>query len=212
MPGTGMNIGRAARFAILLVVAVLAQPGPALPVAATKADSRFLTGQLLVAQPDMGDPRFRGAVIFIAQHNAKGALGLIVNRPLGEIDYATILENMGDDPTGLDGTVPVFYGGPVEPRRGFVLYTNDYSQPPLIPVDDRYSVTMSKEIMRDMAKGAGPKHSLLVVGYAGWGAGQLERELERRDWVVAPSDDRILFDQEFDTKWKRAYDARFIEL
>lgn len=176
------------------------------------AYDRFLTGKLLVAQPEMGDPRFRRTVIFMARHSAEGAFGLIVNRPLGEIDYATVLENMGADSKGIDGTLPIFLGGPVDPQRGFILHSNDYPHPPLIPVDDRYSVTMSTDILLAMAHGIGPRRSLLAIGYAGWGKGQLERELARKDWVVAPSDEKILFDEAFDTKWKRAYDRRFIEL
>lgn len=177
-----------------------------------KPPSQYLTGKLLVARPEMSDPRFRETVIFLAKHNDDGALGLIINRPLGEIDYATLIENLGIDPEGLEGDISVLYGGPVDPKRGFVLHSNDYPHAPLIPVNDLYSVTMSADILLAMANGFGPKQSLLAIGYAGWGKGQLEQELERKDWVVAPSDVTILFDAKFATKWKRAYDNRFIDL
>lgn len=172
----------------------------------------YLTGKLLVARPEMSDPRFRQTVIFLAKHNDEGAFGLIVNRPLGEIDYATLLENLGIDPAGLEGDISVLYGGPVDPKRGFVLHSNDYPHPPLIPVNDLYSVSMSADILLAMANGFGPKQSLLAIGYAGWSKGQLEQELERKDWVVAPSHVSILFDAKFATKWKRAYDSRFIDI
>ena len=212
MPYTQSGSMRAARAAlrVFLVLVSLAHPCLADEGAREKAES--LTGKLLVARPTMGDPRFRETVIFMARHDESGAFGLIVNRPLGEIDYATIVENIGADPAGLEGTVDLFYGGPVDPKRGFVLHSNDYPHPPLIPVDDRYSVTMSKDILLAMANGFGPKRFILAIGYAGWGSGQLERELARKDWVVAPSDEKILFDRKFETKWKRAYDLRFIEI
>ncbi len=173
---------------------------------------RSLTGKFLVARPEMPDPRFRDTVIFVARHDEDGAFGLIINRPLGEIDYATILGNLGLDAAGLEGKIPLFFGGPVDPQRGFVLHSNDYPHPPLIPVNDRYSITMSTDLILAIANGFGPKQSLLAIGYAGWRAGQLEKELERKDWVLAPSDEKILFDTKFEDKWKRAYDSRFIDI
>jgi len=178
----------------------------------TKPSPQYLTGKLLVARPKMPDPRFRNTVIFLAKHDDDGAFGLIVNRPLGEIDYANLIENLGIDPEGLEGDVAVLYGGPVDPKRGFVLHSNDYPHAPLIPVNDLHSVTMSADILLAMANGFGPKQSLLAIGYAGWSKGQLEQEFERKDWVIAPSDVSILFDAKFATKWKRAYDSRFIDL
>jgi putative transcriptional regulator len=151
----------------------------------------------------MGDPRFKETVIFVARHDETGAFGLIVNRPLGEVEYATVVKNMGADPQGIEGNMAIFYGGPVDPKRGFILHSNDYPHPPLIPVNDRYSVTISTDIILALANG---------FGYAGWGEGQLEQEIERNDWVIAPSDERILFDTKFETKWKRAFDLRFIDI
>ena len=173
---------------------------------------KFLTGKLLVAKPEMSVPRFRETVIFMARHDETGAFGLIVNRPLGEVPFETVVKNMGADPTGVEGNIPIFYGGPVDPKRGFILHSNDYPHPPLIPVNDRYSITISTDIVLALANGFGPKKSILAIGYAGWSEGQLERELERNDWVIAPSDEKILFDRKFETKWKRAYDLRFIDI
>lgn len=173
---------------------------------------RSLTGQFLVARPEMPDPRFRESVIFVARHDENGAFGLIINKPLGEIDYATLLGNLGLDADGLEGTMALFFGGPVDPQRGFILHSNDYPHPPLIPVNDQYSITISTDLILAIASGFGPKRSLLAIGYAGWGAGQLESELERKDWVLAPSDEKILFDTKFEDKWKRAYDSRFLDI
>ena len=118
----------------------------------------FLTGKLLVAQQHMSDPRFREAVIFLARHDENGAFGLIVNRPLGEVAYATIVKNMGADPSGIKGKSTLFYGGPVDPERGFILHSNDYPHPPLILVNDRYSITISTDIIPALANGSGPKN------------------------------------------------------
>ena len=172
----------------------------------------FLTGKLIVAQPDMPDPRFRKTVIFMAHHDKTGAFGLIVNRPLGEVTYATIVKNIGADPTGIEGNITIFYGGPIDPKRGFILHSNDYPHPPLIPVNDRYSITISTDIILALANGSGPKKSIFAVGYAGWSEGQLEQEIKRNNWVIAPTDEKILFDQKFETKWKRAYNLRFIDI
>lgn len=196
----------------LFLIALQLPHGDVLADSERRTATTSLTGKLLVAKPDMSDPRFRETVIFVARHDKTGAFGLIVNRPLGEVEYATVVKNMGADPQGIEGNMAIFYGGPVDPKRGFILHSNDYPHPPLIPVNDRYSVTISTDIILALANGFGPKKSILAIGYAGWGEGQLERELERNDWVIAPSDEKILFDAKFETKWKRAYDQRFIDI
>jgi len=175
-----------------------------------QAQSRYLTGFLLVASPEMADPRFHHAVIFVVKHDDSGALGLIVNRAMGKLHIADVVAGLDGDATGLKGDIEIFYGGPVEPRRAFVLYSNDYSKPPLIPVTKKYSVTINTDILRAIATGKGPGHSILTIGYAGWGKGQLEAELKRRDWFIAPASDDILFDADQDTKWQRAYDRRMV--
>ena len=212
MPRTGPKI-LSTVWALALFLAAIQAPHSAVQAGSSKsAENEFLTGKLLVAKPDMGDPRFRETVIFVARHDKSGAFGLIVNRPLGEVEYATVVKNMGADPTGIEGNIAIFYGGPVDPKRGFILHSNDYPRPPMIPVNDRYSITITTDIVLALANGIGPKKSILAIGYAGWGEGQLERELERNDWVIAPSDEKILFDRKFETKWKRAYDQRFIDI
>ncbi len=212
MPRASSVVTRALCVWCFLAAAAIILPHRTYAADVLPLQNQFLTGKLLVARPDMPDPRFRDTVIFVARHDENGAFGLIVNRPLGQIDYATIIESLGVDPAGLEGDVAIFYGGPVDPKRGFILHSNDYPHPPLIPVNDRYSITMSTDLLLALANGFGPKRSILAIGYAGWGKGQLEQELDRRDWVVAPSDEQILFDTKFASKWKRAYNNRYIEI
>jgi putative transcriptional regulator len=171
----------------------------------------FLTGSLLVAQPHLRDPNFRRTVVFMVQHNAKGALGLVVNRPMGSVEFATLLQEMGADSEGIEGDVKIHYGGPVQPNLGIVLHTADSETKPFISVDARYAVTINAELLASMARSKGPKHTLLTLGYAGWGEGQLERELRRGDWAVAPASDEVLFDEQYETKWKRAHDSRYLD-
>ena len=172
--------------------------------AAPPAEPRFLTGQLLVAEPGMADPRFRQTVIFMVKHDDSGAFGLIVNKKLGPLPYAELLTNMRADPDGVEGNVMVHYGGPVEPRRGFILHSADYTKSPLFAVNPLYSITFDPDIVRAIASARGPARSILAIGYAGWSAGQLEQELKRKDWVVAPASDDLLFGSAYKTKWTRA--------
>ena len=173
-----------------------------------------LAGQLLVAAPSMPDPRFARTVIFVVRHNRDGAMGLVVNRVIGIGSAARLLEGAGIDVEGMDGDarVRVHYGGPVDPRRGFVLHSGDYSGEGTLEVTNRVSITAAPQILHAIAKGKGPIQSFLAVGYAGWSSGQLESELARTDWMVVPSDDQLVFDTEFATKWRRAMGRHGIEL
>ena len=180
--------------------------------AGPSGEFRSLTGQLLVAKPSMADPRFRQTVIFMARHDDSGAFGLVVNRTLGPLSFAELLTNMKADPDGVEGNIMVHFGGPVEPRRGFILHSADYTKSPLFAVNESYVVTFNSDIIRAIASGHGPARSILAIGYAGWGAGQLERELERKDWVVAPASDALMFGPDHKNKWKRAYDGRYLDI
>ncbi len=171
----------------------------------------LLVGQLLVARPHMLDPNFHRTVIFIVRHGPEGAFGIIVNRTLGTVKFASMVEALGSDPEGVKGEVPLHYGGPVEPKRGFILHSREEGTEPSIPVGSRYGVTMSAELLRAWARGEGPARALLATGHAGWGPGQLEGELARGDWAVAPPDDTILFDDAYDTKWRRAFNRRYVQ-
>jgi len=165
---------RAIIVGVALVFAIGAMDG--LSNAAPPAQLRFLTGQLLVAKPGMADPRFHRTVIFMVKHDDSGAFGLIVNKKLGPLPFAELLTTMRADPDGVKGSVTVHFGSPVEPRRGFILHTADYTKSPLFTVNALYSISFDADIVRAMASGRGPARRILAIGYAGWGTGQLERE------------------------------------
>lgn len=171
-----------------------------------------LAGQLLVASPAMGDPRFKQTVILMVQHDRNGALGIIVNRPLAERPLATLLDALGEPSTGVSGTVRLFVGGPVQPEIAMVLHSADYQRPESITINRRFAMTASREIFRDIAKGAGPAKSLLAFGYAGWGAGQLEGELKLNAWFIAPADSRLVFDEDREKVWELAMERRTRDL
>jgi putative transcriptional regulator len=181
---------------------------------AAGADANSLAGQLLVAAPGMPDPRFAKTVIFMVHHGSNGAMGLVVNHVLGVDSAARLLEGAGVGVKDIDrdAKVRVHYGGPVQPRRGFVLHTGDYAEESTVAVTDRVSMTAASKILRAIARGKGPDKKILAVGYAGWAAGQLEGEIARKDWVVVASDDRLVFDSDMASKWRRAMDRHGVEL
>ena len=177
-------------------------------------DFASLTGQLLVAAPGMPDPRFAKTVIFMVRHDRDGAMGLVVNRVLGVETAARLAEGAG---VGANGAkrgrkVRVHYGGPVAPKRGYVLHSGEYADKGTLAVTDKVSMTGAAEILHAMAEGKGPDRGFLAVGYAGWGPGQLEGEIARKDWVVVPSDSGLVFDPDMASKWRRAMDRHGIEL
>lgn len=173
-------------------------------------DARFLTGRLLVAAPDMSDPRFEESVIYMVAHDEQGAVGLIVNKVLG-MEPIGKLGFDGEPPTGENGRViRIHFGGPVDFGRGFVLHTPDYIGEHTIVVDGSFAMTPGEDadLVRALARGEGPRESILALGYAGWAPGQLESELDREVWVTATTDEAFVFDEHFDSKWRRAYDRR----
>ncbi len=167
-------------------------------------NGRYLTGQLLVAMPSMTDPRFARSVIFMCVHNANGAMGLVVNKLVDSISFPALLEQLNIEVGGLLQPRDVHYGGPVESGRGFVLHSMDYHQEGTVAVDDDFALTATVDILRAIAGGTGPRHAMLALGYAGWGAGQLDGELQANAWLNVPADESLVFDPEPDTKWERA--------
>lgn len=164
----------------------------------------YLTGQLLVAMPQMTDPRFERSVIYICVHNADGAMGLIVNRLVGSITFAELLEQLDIRTENAPDCVPVHFGGPVETGRGFVLHSADYVQDNSVLMGNGLALTATIDILRAVAEGTGPARCLLALGYAGWGPGQLEGELQDNAWLTVPADETILFGPELEDKWTRA--------
>lgn len=164
----------------------------------------FVQGQLLVAAPSMSDPRFTHAVIYMVNHDAKGAFGLIVNRPLGAGPLDKLLKGFGL-PTGqARGDVTLRFGGPVQPDALYVLHSSDWQGKATFGVAGGLAVTASPEVLKAIADGGGPRRYLFIVGYAGWGPGQLEREMAREDWLSAPADVDLIFGGDDASKWDRA--------
>jgi putative transcriptional regulator len=182
--------------------------GPPDPVNTSAMRSAYLTNQLLVAMPSLADPNFAQTVTLICEHTSKGALGIILNRPLtmalGEVFEQLALSST--DPRLLER--PVLRGGPVQQDRGFVLH-------PPVPADHEpwdstlkvspsLHVTTSRDILGSMARGAGPAQAVVALGYAGWDAGQLEEEIRSNAWLNVPVDDAIIFDTPFERRWHAA--------
>jgi putative transcriptional regulator len=175
--------------------------------------SSSLAGRLLVATPDLQDPNFRETVVYMIHHDENGAMGLVVNRVLGSGPLDDLLERLGiDAEVEADVEVEVHYGGPVEAGRGFMLHTPDYRSEDTTVVSGLAALTVTPEILRDIATGKGPRRSLFALGYAGWLPHQLEDELAVGAWVVVEADEMLLFDHQNDTKWQRAFDRRGIDL
>jgi putative transcriptional regulator len=186
--------------------------GATLTTAAQTPSPALLAGQLLVASPSMGDPRFARTVILMVRHDKEGAFGIIVNRPIGERPLAGLLEMLGEKQATVAGTVRIFAGGPVQPEMGFVIHSSDYHRPGTIDVNARVAMTASREILRDIGSNTGPKQSLIAFGYAGWGPGQLEGELARRDWSIAPGESKLIFDEDREKVWDSALAQRMQDL
>ena len=170
-----------------------------------------LTGQLLIASPDMRDPRFDHAVILVVRHDREGALGVVINMPAGDQPLAELLAAIGEKSTD-DAKVPVFVGGPVQSDVVLVLHSSEYRGSGTLKVDDRLSLTGSPQILRDMAAKTGPQKSLLVFGYAGWAPGQLDAEMEHNVWFTAPEDPALVFDADRAKVWDLAMARRTRDL
>ncbi|MEE2997933.1 MAG: YqgE/AlgH family protein [Pseudomonadota bacterium] len=161
----------------------------------------YLTGQLLVAMPQMLDERFIKTVIYICTHTEDGAMGLVVNKVLEDIDFPNLLDQL-DLRTSTGGDdIQVHFGGPVESGRGFVLHSADYQQDATMVIDEQIALTATTDILRDIADGEGPKSSLLALGYAGWGPGQLDSEIQANGWLSVDSDQNLVFGKDPNKTW-----------
>lgn len=162
----------------------------------------FLEGKLLIALPGMPDPRFEKTVIFICAHSEEGAMGLIINRPIEGLHFHELMQKLEVSVTRNTPDQPIYYGGPVQTGRGFVLHSGDYAaSDATLPVSDDISLTASLDILRAIAEGHGPERSLFALGYAGWGEGQIEDEIRGNGWVHCDADAALLFDTEADRIW-----------
>jgi putative transcriptional regulator len=176
------------------------------------SDTSSLAGQLLIAAPTIGDPRFAHTVILMVRHDKEGAFGIVINRPVGERSIAALLEATGDNDPEVSGSVRVFAGGPVQPELGFVVHSAEYRRAETLDVDGRVAITASRQILRDIGHNQGPQKSLFALGYAGWGPGQLEGELARHDWFTAPEEPKLIFDDDRENLWEDAMARRTREL
>ena len=191
---------------LLLTPAALAQEAPTAP---------SLKGKFLVADPAMPDPRFAGTVIFMIAHSREGAVGLIVNRPGAKRPVADLLRAFGLPPPegqGAAAEIEPFWGGPVENDRVILLHSEEFKAESTVAVAPGVALTMPKDALEAIAAGRGPKRTLLAVGYAGWSAGQLERELEMKSWAVIGAGPELLFEGDAAGKWERAWKLRTQEL
>jgi putative transcriptional regulator len=183
-----------------------------LAAAAPGAEPASIAGRLLVATEQMGDPRFHRTVIYMISHDATGALGVIVNRPVARIAAAEVLKDLGREDRGAQGTIRVHYGGPVSRAQGVVLHTGEWRTNDTRVVGDGVAVTTSPLVVDAMAHGGGPRRALFALGYAGWAPRQLEAELAANAWISVPADEGLVFDDEAVTKWDRAMARRKISL
>jgi len=170
----------------------------------TNGAAGYLSGQLLIAMPKMLDPRFERTVIYMCAHNADGAMGLIVNRPLDALSFTDLLGQLDIEHPETVAEIKVRYGGPVETGRGFVLHTPDYGHEGTITVNDEVGLTATIEILKDIAANDGPRHAILALGYAGWGPGQLDSEIQQNAWLNVPADDTLLFGADIESRWEQA--------
>ena len=194
------------------VVALFAATMMCVAAAPDHSDSGSLAGQLLVAAPAIGDPRFAHTVILMVKHDKAGAFGIIINRPVGERSISELLEATGDNGAGIAGSVRVFAGGPVQPELGFVVHSAEYRRSETIDVDGHVAMTASREILRDIGQHQGPEKSLFALGYAGWGPGQLENEMARHDWFTTPEEPKLVFDDDRGSLWDEAMARRTRDL
>ncbi|MFP7672192.1 YqgE/AlgH family protein [Marivita sp. S0852] len=164
-----------------------------------------LTGQLLIAMPGMPDPRFEHSLIYICAHSAEGAMGLIVNKPSADVTFNNLVEQLSIETPEDVTDVRVHFGGPVELGRGFVLHSPDFrSDMTTLEVDDSFAMTGTLDVLENIAKGTGPVKRLVVLGYAGWGPGQLEGEIASNGWLTCDATSELVFDTEDGQKWEAA--------
>ncbi|EZP56957.1 YqgE/AlgH family protein [Sphingomonas sp. RIT328] len=171
---------------------------------------RFLSGQFLLAMPGMRDPSFDHAVIAICAHDAEGAVGIGIGATIEGLGLHDLLDQF-DIAHGAAPDVPIHFGGPVDPRRGFVVHSGEWSGQDTIDVAGRWSMTSTVDVLRAIAEGSGPARFVVALGYAGWGDGQLEGELTGPGWFHVAGDTDLLFDTRPDRRWTAAFEAAGID-
>jgi putative transcriptional regulator len=204
----------------LLLIASAILTGLATAAETTAPTASPPAGQLLVAAGTIQDPRFYHSVILLVRHDAKGAFGIMLNRPLGTQPIAELLAGSGDKPAGKDrggnaalqGTIEVYFGGPVQPQLGFVIHSADYHSAATTAVAPGIAMTATRKILRAIGEHRGPTKYRFAIGYSGWGAGQLEGEIARHDWFTEPATPDLVFDPDTAALWRKAMALRTREL
>ena len=173
------------------------------PTAPNVSGPTSVTGQLLIATAINGPP-FEHAVVLVAEHNKDGALGIVINQPLGLRPLAALLQAFGADASGVSGNVRLFIGGPVSPETGFVLHSAEYRADDTVDIDGRVALSSGTKILSDIGRGKGPRQSLVAFGYAGWAPSQLDDELREGAWHTVPEDPALVFDDDRARVWSDA--------
>lgn len=199
-------------FVLLMAVVCLGQPPGLAGKTPVTESPLYFAGELLVASPAIGDPRFRKSVIYLVKHNAEGAHGLIVNKIYGKERIAKLMQGFGMDPQKATGTLNVHFGGPVNPRGAFILHTSDYKSANSRNVGGTISFTTDIGILRSIADGNSPRRVLLALGYAGWKAGQLRYEVVRGDWSLARATEERVFGDGRGDVWERVVGSSQVPL
>ncbi len=169
------------------------------------AEETYLEGHCLIAMPTIGDPRFDRTLIYMCAHNADGAMGLVVNKPLDDLSFGDLLQQLGIEESGGHEPIRLHFGGPVETGRGFVLHSDDYKQEGTLDIGGGgVALTATIDVLRAMASGEGPRERILALGYAGWAPGQLDMEIQANGWLTCKADAELLFDRNLEGKWRQA--------
>lgn len=180
---------------------------------ADEAGRERFAGKLLVADTSMKDPRFARSVIYLVRHDAEGAFGLIINKPLARLPLADMLRQLDVEGSETEAELDLYFGGPVQGELGFVLHSRDFAAAKAtMIVQDGYAVSDVRQVLRAISEQKGPEKALFAVGYAGWAPDQLDAELERGDWNVIDADDALVFDLPVSEKWPVAHDRRSLKL
>jgi len=168
------------------------------------SETPSLRNHFLIAMPALADPNFSHTVTYLCEHNEDGAMGIVINRPL-PVTLAEVLRQMEIEPSKtLNTEVPVNEGGPVQPEHGFVIHSPVGAWEASLPISDELALTTSRDILAAIGHNEGPAHYLIALGYAGWGAGQLEEEMAQNAWLSGPADQRILFELPLEERWEAA--------
>ena len=180
--------------------------------AGTGTNPSYLTGQILIAMPAMTDPRFTKSVIYICVHNEEGAMGLVVNKTIDSLAFPELLKQLNIDVHGIIDDRPIYHGGPLDPGRGFILHSLDYQQDSTISITEGLGLTVTIDVLSDIAENRGPAQSLLALGYAGWGPNQLDDEIQQNAWLQSSADRELIFNLQNDKKWECAISSIGIDL